>query len=52
MCPSCVPALPVLAGTLAGGGLRFGLKALFEGLVGRCQMAFHRTRRKTHAVRA
>lgn len=25
MCPSCVPALPVLAGALSAGGLIFGL---------------------------
>src|SRR5215469_2650924 len=38
MCPSCIPALPVLAGTLAGGSLLVGLKGLLASLVGNCQV--------------
>ena len=38
MCPSCIPALPVLAGTLAGGSLLVGLKSLLASLVGNCQV--------------
>jgi hypothetical protein len=32
MCPSCFPALPLLAGTVSSGGLIFGLRALLNRL--------------------
>jgi len=32
MCPSCIPALPTLAGALSGGGLIFGLRFLLISL--------------------
>jgi hypothetical protein len=38
MCPSCIPALPFLAGTVSSGGLSFvlicGLRALLAKLRG------------------
>jgi len=38
MCPSCIPVLPVLAGSLAGGSVLVGLKGLLASLVGNCQV--------------
>ena len=31
MCPSCIPALPMLAGALSGGGFILGLRRLLAG---------------------
>jgi len=31
MCPSCIPALPILAGALSGGGFVLGLRRLVAG---------------------
>jgi hypothetical protein len=33
MCPSCIPALPALAGALSGGGLIMGLSGLLARLL-------------------
>jgi len=32
MCPSCIPALPILVGTASGGGMIFALRTLLARL--------------------
>jgi hypothetical protein len=33
MCPSCIPAMPILAGALCGGGLTLGLRGMLGSLL-------------------